>query len=230
MTILTRLGQVLKTDISTDVIFKKKNIEEKEYDLLADMRKRRSIYALSNRVSHSPEYLTELIKQAVRCCPSAQNAQSARVVILLEHAHYKFWEMVRNIQRNQLPERIFEGASVKLDRCSSAYGTVLFFEDQAVIQTLQKQKPLQAHNFEIWSEQTSGMVQFAVWTALSSTGLGASLHHYNPNINHETAKMFDLPDSWQFKSQLVFGSIVKPAIAKSELEDGCLFKVFSDSV
>ena len=230
MTILTRLGQVLKTDISTDVIFKKKNIEEKEYDLLADMRKRRSIYALSNRVSHSPEYLTELIKQAVRCCPSAQNAQSARVVILLEHAHYKFWEMVRNIQRNQLPERIFEGASVKLDRCSSAYGTVLFFEDQAVIQTLQKHKPLQAHDFEIWSEQTSGMVQFAVWTALSSTGLGASLHHYNPNINHETAKMFDLPDSWQFKSQLVFGSIVKPAIAKSELEDDCLFKVFSDSV
>ena len=215
MTILTRLGQVLKTDISTDVIFKKKNIEEKEYDLLADMRKRRSIYALSNRVSHSPEYLTELIKQAVRCCPSAQNAQSARVVILLEHAHYKFWEMVRNIQRNQLPERIFEGASVKLDRCSSAYGTVLFFEDQAVIQALQKHKPLQAHDFEIWSEQTSGMVQFAVWTALSSTGLGASLHHYNPNINKKTKKMFDLPDSWQFKSQLVFGSIVKSAIAKS---------------
>lgn len=56
------------------------------------------------------------------------------------------------------------------------------------------------------------------------------MHHYNPDINHETAKMFDLPDSWQFKSQLVFGSIVKPAIAKSELEDGCLFKVFSDSV
>ena len=228
MTILTRLGQVLKTDISTDVIFKKKNIEEKEYDLLADMRKRRSIYALSNRVSHSPEYLTELIKQAVRCCPSAQNAQSARVVILLEHAHYKFWEMVRNIQRNQLPERIFEGASVKLDRCSSAYGTVLFFEDQAVMEALQKHKPLQAHNFEIWSEQTSGMVQFAVWTALSSTGLGASLHHYNPDINNETAKMFDLPESWQFKSQLVFGSIVKPAIAKSELDDNCLFKVFSD--
>lgn len=175
MTILARLGQVLKTDISTDVIFKKKNIEEKEYDLLDDMRKRRSIYTLSNRVSHSPEYLTELIKQAVRCCPSAQNAQSARVVILLEHAHYNFWEMVRDVQRNQLPERIFEGASVKLDRCSSAYGTVLFFEDLAVIQALQKQKPLQAHDFEIWSEQTSGMVQFAVWAVLSSTGLGASL-------------------------------------------------------
>lgn len=228
MTILARLGQVLKTDISTDVIFKKKNIEEKEYDLLDDMRKRRSIYTLSNRVSHSPEYLTELIKQAVRCCPSAQNAQSARVVILLEHAHYNFWEMVRDVQRNQLPERIFEGASVKLDRCSSAYGTVLFFEDLAVIQALQKQKPLQAHDFEIWSEQTSGMVQFAVWAVLSSTGLGASLHHYNPDINIKTAKMFELPESWQLKSQLVFGSIVKPASIKSELDDSSLFRVFSN--
>lgn len=228
MTILARLGQVLKTDISTDVIFKKKNIEEKEYDLLDDMRKRRSIYTLSNRVSHSPEYLTELIKQAVRCCPSAQNAQSARVVILLEHAHYNFWEMVRDVQRNQLPERIFEGASVKLDRCSSAYGTVLFFEDLAVIQALQKQKPLQAHDFEIWSEQTSGMVQFAVWAVLSSTGLGASLHHYNPDINIKTAKMFELPESWQLKSQLVFGSIVKPASVKSELDDSSLFRVFSN--
>lgn len=227
MTILARLGQVLKTDISTDVIFKKKNIEEKEYDLLDDMRKRRSIYTLSNRVSHSPEYLTELIKQAVRCCPSTQNAQSARVVILLEHAHYNFWEMVRDVQRNQLPERIFEGASVKLDRCSSAYGTVLFFEDLAVIQALQKQKPLQAHDFEIWSEQTSGMVQFAVWAVLSSTGLGASLHHYNPDINIKTAKMFELPESWQLKSQLVFGSIVKPASIKSELDDSSLFRVFS---
>ena len=227
MTILARVGQVLKTDISTDVIFKKKNIEEKEYDLLDDMRKRRSIYTLSNRVSHSPEYLTELIKQAVRCCPSAQNAQSARVVILLEHAHYNFWEMVRDVQRNQLPERIFEGASVKLDRCSSAYGTVLFFEDLAVIQALQKQKPLQAHDFEIWSEQTSGMVQFAVWAVLSSTGLGASLHHYNPDINIKTAKMFELPESWQLKSQLVFGSIVKPASIKSELDDSSLFRVFS---
>lgn len=227
MTILARLGQVLKTDISTDVIFKKKNIEEKEYDLLDDMRKRRSIYTLSNRVSHSPEYLTELIKQAVRCCPSAQNAQSARVVILLEHAHYNFWEMVRDVQRNQLPERIFEGASVKLDRCSSAYGTVLFFEDLAVIQALQKQKPLQAHDFEIWSEQTSGMVQFAVWAVLSSTGLGASLHHYNPDINIKTAKMFELPESWQLKAQLVFGSIVKPASIKSELDDSSLFRVFS---
>lgn len=227
MTILARLGQVLKTDISTDVIFKKKNIEEKEYDLLDDMRKRRSIYTLSNRVSHSPEYLTELIKQAVRCCPSAQNAQSARVVILLEYAHYNFWEMVRDVQRNQLPERIFEGASVKLDRCSSAYGTVLFFEDLAVIQALQKQKPLQAHDFEIWSEQTSGMVQFAVWAVLSSTGLGASLHHYNPDINIKTAKMFELPESWQLKSQLVFGSIVKPASIKSELDDSSLFRVFS---
>lgn len=117
---------------------------------------------------------------------------------------------------------------VRLDRCMSAYGTVLFFEDLAVIHTLQKKRPLQAVDFEKWSEQTSGMVQFAVWTALSSTGLGASLHHYNPNIDAETIKMFDLPESWQFKSQLIFGSIMQPAAFKTELDDDQLFRVLTD--
>ena len=227
MTILSKLGQVLTTEISTESIFKKKVIEEQEYDLLNDMRKRRSFYHLGKRVSFSSEYLIELIQQAVRCCPSAQNAQSSRVVILLEQAHENFWNMVREVQRRQLPEYIFEGAAVKVDRCNAAYGTVLFFEDQDIIRALQKKKPLQAHDFEIWSEQTSGMVQFAAWTALSSIGLGASLHHYNPEIDYQAQEMFDLPTQWKMKSQLIFGSIQESVQDKTQLESDVLFRVYT---
>lgn len=98
MTVLAKLGQVLTTEITAPAIFRKKNFTEDEYTLLDDMRKRRNVYKLSDRVSYSSKYLTDLIKQAVRCCSSAQNAQSARVVILMEDAHHRFWSMVRDIQ------------------------------------------------------------------------------------------------------------------------------------
>ena len=104
----------------------------------------------------------------------------------------------------------------------------MFFEDQDVVLSLQKQKPLQAADFTIWSEQTSGMAQFAVWTALSSVGLGAALQHYNPEIDVETAKLLDLPGSWHLKAQLVFGSIKKSAKEKTYEADEKLFRIFRD--
>lgn len=39
------------------------------------------------------------------------------------------------------------------------------------------------------------MIQFAVWTALETEGLGASLQHYNPIIGAEVAKAFEIPSS-----------------------------------
>ena len=227
MTFLAKIGQVLSTEISKDIIFKKKEIEENTYNLVEDMKKRRSYYDLGNKVSISPEYITKLIKEAARSCPSAMNSQSARIVILMEHSHLKFWNMVKGIQHRVLAEAIWESADLKVDRCAAAFGTVLFFEDQDIIYNLKKGKPLQTEAFEIWSEQTSGMVQYAIWTAIASTGLGASIHHFNPSIDRETVDLFALPKNWQLKAQLVFGSILKPAEDKNELNDDVLFRVLS---
>ncbi|RZG44101.1 nitroreductase family protein [Acinetobacter wuhouensis] len=227
MAFLAKIGQVLNTEISKDLIFKKKELEENTYSFLEDMKKRRSYYELSNRVSLSPEYLTQLIKEAARCCPSALNSQSARIVILLEDSHFKFWKMVKEVQHHAVAEAIWESMDVKVDRCASAFGTVLFFEDQDIIQSLQKRKPLQAEEFQLWSEQTSGMVQYAVWTAIASTGLGASIHHFNPSIDQATTDLLDLPKQWQLKAQLVFGSILETAVNKNELNDEVIFRVLS---
>ncbi|OTG65146.1 nitroreductase family protein [Acinetobacter silvestris] len=226
MALLTKLSQVLTTDISTDFMFKKKKTEFTEYSLLDDMKKRRSVYKLSNRVIQSREYLTDLIKEAVHCCPSVLNSQSVRVVILYEDTHYQFWQLVKEVQRTQVPAHIYEGVALKVDRCAEAYGTVLFFEDQEIVKNLQKQKPLQAEEFKRWSEQTSGMAQFAVWTALSSIELGASLHHYNPAINTELTTFLQLPKSWELKAQLIFGSILVAPEPKERKEDDVLFRVF----
>lgn len=228
MALLSRLGQVLKTDLSRDSRHKNRSNEEADKDLLHYMKQRRTIKSLGKKVLYSSDYLSDLIKEAVHCCPSALNSQSVRVIILTDKAHFKFWDMVKSVQAKNLPEHIVESAHMKIDQCMKAYGTVLFFEDLEVVRQLQKLKPLQAAEFTVWSEQTSGMAQFAVWTALSSAGLGAALHHYNPAIDLETTAMFDLPASWHMKAQLVFGSIQKSAAEKFVEDDETLFRVYHD--
>ena len=62
-------------------------------------------------------------------------------------------------------------------------------------------------NFANWSVQTNAMHQFAIWTALSSKGIGASLQHYNPLVDQITTQEFDIPASWKLVAQMPFGDI-----------------------
>lgn len=227
MTILSKIGHVLTTDLSKDLLFKRKENQSDEYQFLEELRKRRSIYHLGKKVTHSQEDLIAYIKEAVYCCPSVFNCQSARVVILVQNSHEQFWTMVKEIQKKYMHEKVYDGMALKIDDCIAAYGTILYFEDQNVLQKLQKLRPLQADDFEVWSEQSSGMVQFAVWSLLASLDLGAALHHYNPNINEQVLQQYDLPAHWQLKAQMTFGSIMTPADAKTYEDENEVFRVFS---
>lgn len=229
MALLNKIGQVLTSDITKDFKFSKKNKPDDDLKLtfVDQLKKRRSIYELGKRVHYSQAYLSEMLQAAVRSCPSAYNSQSTRIVLLFADSHYKFWELVKQVQRQHVPTHIYEGAEIKLNQCAAAYGTILFYEDQAVIQQLQKKMPLNAEDFPIWSEQTSGMAQFAVWTALADSGLGASLQHYNPQIDTLVAEHFDIEKSWLLRAQLCFGSIEQAAKEKLEQQDQHFFKVLS---
>lgn len=44
-----------------------------------------------------------------------------------------------------------------------------------------------------------------VWTALEAEGLGCSLQHYNPLIDLRVQTEWNVPTTWNMKSQLVFG-------------------------
>lgn len=58
----------------------------------------------------------------------------------------------------------------------------------------------------------------AVWTALSLEGVGCSMQHYNfdPTFAADLKKTWQLPESWDLKSQLVFGSPQKGFVRDSE--------------
>ena len=71
---------------------------------------------------------------------------------------------------------------------------------------LQNQFPSYADNFPIWSQHTSAMHQLSVWTMLEDAGLGASVQHYNPLIDEEVRRTWNLPETWKLIAQMPFGA------------------------
>lgn len=180
-------------------------------NFLEAVKGRRSVYAISKESTVSDAEIIEIVEQAVLHSPTSFNSQSSRAVVLLGEKQDQLWDITTETLRKIVPADQFEGTAQKLASFKAGYGTVLFFEDQAVVKNLQENFALYAENFPIWSNQSSGILQFVVWTALSEVGLGASLQHYNPLIDDEVRDTFDIPADWKLIAQMPFGKTVTPA-------------------
>lgn len=194
------------------------------YDL---QKQRRSIYSIGKNVNVSTEKLQELIKKTIAEAPSAFNSQSSRAVILFGDAHEQVWNITLETLRKILPAEAFAATEGKINGAFKAgFGTVLFFEDQSVVEGLQKQFPLYADNFPVWSEHSTGIAQYATWLALAEVGIGATLQHYNPIIDAEVAQTWGIPSTWKLRAQMPFGSIEAEAGPKDYMNEDDRFKVF----
>jgi predicted oxidoreductase (fatty acid repression mutant protein) len=91
---------------------------------------------------------------------------------------------------------------------------------------LQDQFALYADNFPVWAEQSNGIAQANVWVALEEAGLGANLQHYNPVIDDAVVAEWSIPENWQLRAQLVFGSKQSEPNEKEFLNDDERFRVF----
>ncbi|HZG73828.1 MAG TPA: nitroreductase family protein [Chondromyces sp.] len=180
-------------------------------DFYSAVEARRSIYAISGEAVVSDDRIQEVINHAVKYVPSAFNSQSARVVLLLGENHTKLWNITTETLRKIVPADQFAQTEEKMNMFGAGYGTVLFFEDQAIIESLQSQFESYAENFPIWSQQSNGMLQYVVWTSLELEGFGATLQHYNPLIDDEVKKEWGIPESWKLTAQMPFGKPVAPA-------------------
>ncbi|MFS2225885.1 nitroreductase family protein [Pantoea sp. B65] len=186
---------------------------------LSIAKQRRTIYALGKELPVSQDKVIEIIKEAVRQAPSAFNSQSSRVLILLGSGHNTFWQLAREQLRKIVPAENFQSTSDKLDGFAAAAGSVLFFEDQEVVKNLQEQFAAYADNFPVWSEHSTGIAQYAVWLALAEQGIGANLQHYNPLVDADVQRTWNIPASWKLRAHMNFGSITAPAGEKSYIED-----------
>lgn len=179
-------------------------------DFYVAVQERRSIYGISKESMVPDERIQEIIEHAVKHTPSSFNSQSARVLVLLGDHQNKLWDITKETLRKMLPAAGFAPTEEKINSFQSGYGTVLFFEDESIIQELQSNFALYKDNFPIWSQQSSGMLQFVVWTALEAEGFGASLQHYGSLIESQVREQWNVPPSWKLIAQLPFG---KPTAA-----------------
>ncbi|KAI8314341.1 putative nitroreductase HBN1 [Colletotrichum sp. SAR11_59] len=176
-------------------------------DLLEVMQARRSHYQLSRKVPLSTTRIDEIVQEALAEVPSAFNSQSNRVIVLHGQQHDRLWDIITKILRAKVPDEKWEHTSEKMKNFKKAAGTVLFFEDQQIVEDLQEKYPSYATEVPLWTAQSDGMLQYAVWTLLAAEDIGANLQHYNPIIDEEVVKAWDVPKKWKLKGQLVFGGI-----------------------
>ncbi|EPS96612.1 hypothetical protein FOMPIDRAFT_1025316 [Fomitopsis schrenkii] len=174
-------------------------------NFLEAIKKRRTYYAISNKSSVSDARIEEIVKDIVLHVPSSFNSQSSRVVVLFKAEHEKLWDITSEVLKPVVPEAQWPTTEKKLGSFKAGYGTILFFEDQVPVRELQKNFALYQDKFPVWSEHTSGMIQFATWTALEQEGLGASLQHYNPLIDQKVKSTWNIPETWNLIAELPFG-------------------------
>lgn len=185
------------------------------------VRNRRTNYALGREIGVLPSQIIAAVESMTKEVPSSFNMQSARVIVAMGEHHEKIWHITKETLRKIVPAEKFAPTEAKIDGFAAAYGTVLFFDETATVTHMQQQFAAYAENFPIWAQQSNGMLQFAIWTALTNMGLGVNLQHYNPLIDDEVKQAFQVPDSWKLIAQMPFGAPIEPpkAIEKIAIEE-----------
>ena len=175
-------------------------------DFKEALRHRRTYYHITDSSPKSDEQIKEIIDFAVMNVPSAFNSQSTRIVLLLGKNHKRLWEITKETLKRLVSAEVFKGTDAKIDGSLAAgYGAILFFEDKTVVEQLQDSFPTYYDKFPVWAQQTSAMHQLAVWTMLEDAGFGVSLQHYNPLIDEEVRRTWELPASWHLIAEMPFG-------------------------
>lgn len=114
---------------------------------------------------------TRLIESAVKETPSAFNQQSSRVVILLGEAHDTYWEDIVLAELKKVTDEDgYNHAKGRIGGFKAAYGTALFYEDEATVEGMQEKVAAYKDMFPLWSTHSSGMAQIHTWTALELAG------------------------------------------------------------
>lgn len=177
-------------------------------ELLKAVRHRRSYYDIGKNIEISEVEISEIIRAATKHTPSAFNSQSARAAVLFGKEHDSLWDITMDNLRKIVPEDKFGPTESKINSFKAGYGTILFFDETEITNSLMEKFPLYRSNFTPWAEQSNGMLQHVIWMALEQEGLGASLQHYNEVIDKDIKETWNIKPSWRLIAQMPFGKVL----------------------
>ena len=181
-------------------------VKKMENNILELFAKRHSFYDINSSISNNLN-IVDIIKKAMKIYPSSFNSQEARILLLLGNNHKKLWKLIENKLIQISPKEKHNGIKAKISSFSDGYGTILFFIDKEEIKSLEQKYNLYANNFMNWAYQSNAMLQYIIWTTLANNQIGASLQHYNPLVDNEIKREFNINDSWLLVAQMPFGGI-----------------------
>jgi predicted oxidoreductase (fatty acid repression mutant protein) len=174
-------------------------------NFLQVIEQRRSINPLDATYLQPKEELIASLQSILTYTPSSFNKQTQRMVLLLEHSHQQFWDLVIYAIQRIVPVEQFERSKAKISLFRNSLGTVLFFDDTYATKALGNQFPLYQDSVETWSVEQNGMLQINVWNGLVSLGYQANLQHYTELIEEQTKEAFLIPSHWKMMGQMPFG-------------------------
>lgn len=180
--------------------------------------KRLSQYHLGKNAEHSVEEIAQYLAEVANQAPSAMNIQASRLVVLQGDDHKKFWDLIKDTQKNVLSEEMFEWFMGVYNGAVSGLGTVLFFEDRSAYEDFANPNPAAREKVKL---RNSAIMQYGTWLALTDLGYGASMQHNNLGFeeghDRSVKELFDLPAEWELTAQMPFGSIETPAESKEKI-------------
>ncbi len=168
--------------------------------------KRRSNYDLLPELPINFNELEQLLAQVIEASPTGFNSQSSRMIILHGSRHQQFWDLVLEGIKKEIGDTpAYLKSEAKITTLRRSFGTILFYEDDSVNDELRKKFPLYANHVTTWAEQSQGMLQLAVWTALADVDIGASLQHYTELVDLSLKQALDINPTWRLVGQMPFG-------------------------
>jgi putative oxidoreductase len=179
------------------------------------IEKRRSNYDLENNIELSKKDLINLLRKIVYYSPSPFNVQSSKVVFLNKKSHNLLWNTVveEYLKKNNNGE-LLDSEKARIKRESKAYGTILFYKDEQIIEEFKKNlDDYEKRELDGWCTEESAMLQMNIWNELRLKNIGAHLVHFD-NIDEEISVAFDINKKYKLVAMMVFGSIVQEAAVK----------------
>ncbi|KAJ5112600.1 hypothetical protein N7532_000645 [Penicillium argentinense] len=189
-----------------------KSLNKSTRSLIKLTQERRTHYHLRGESPISDDAIETLVQNATKHVPTAWNTQSSRVVLLLKEEHKKVWDIAISVieglvQAGVVPKEMFENyTKPKLEAFKAAYGTVLLFVDYESLAATKEKYAIYADKVDTFALEANAMAEYLIWVSFHSEGLGASLQHYNPLIDEQVAKSWDIPSTWKLEGQIVFGT------------------------
>jgi predicted oxidoreductase (fatty acid repression mutant protein) len=176
--------------------------------LLSLLERRRSI----RRLQSGPfsEASLQRIVEAIHLAPAAFNLPPWHVVLVHEE-RAAFWELVEQAFLERLEGDRLERYLDRLSGFRRGVAVALVYEEVSVRRQLAEAWQITLDQAGAYTEQGLGMVQLALWLALTAEGLVASLQHWDWLLEEPLAGYFGLPqDRFRLVATMPIGYADEP--------------------